>query len=116
MFKEYHSFKIINYNNILQDLDFVNISEGAFMQGSNKNSQPFVFDNELPPFYQNVNKFKISKTVVTNHIYYKFILDGGYLKKELWSHYGWLYIKENKIDFPKYWVSNKYGVKIYFNS
>ena len=116
MFKEYHSFKIINYNNILQDLDFVDICDGIFMQGSNKKSQPFVFDNELPSFIERVNKFKISKTVVTNHIYYKFILDGGYHKKELWSHYGWLYIKENKINFPKYWVSDKYGVKIYFNS
>ena len=68
-----------------------------------KNKNGISFDNEKPSFVQKVDSFKISKTGVTNHIYHKFILDQGYNKKHLWSHYGWKYITDNKIKLPKYW-------------
>jgi len=115
MLKDYHNFKLINFNNKLEQLEFVNIPSGSFMQGSN-NLMPITFDNEKPNFLQNVNSFKISKTVVSNHIYHKFILDGGYKKKEFWSHNGWLYKNENLINLPKYWKYESLDIKIYFNS
>jgi gamma-glutamyl hercynylcysteine S-oxide synthase len=116
MLKDYCNFKVKNFLNIIDDLEFVNIPTGQFRQGSNNFLQPFVFDNEMPSFIENVKKFKISKTVVTNHLFLKFIINGGYNKKELWSHYGWTYIKENNINFPKYWKNENSQIKIYFNS
>lgn len=116
MLKDYCNFKIKNFGNIINELEFIEIPAGKFRQGSNNFLQPFVFDNEMPSFIENVEKFKISKTVVTNHLFYRFIMDGGYNKKELWSHYGWTYLQENNIKLPQYWKFEDSKVKIYFNS
>ena len=116
MMKDYHSFKLYNFDNKLEELEFIKIPNGSFIQGSSINKNGISFDNEKPIFVQNVNSFKISKTVVTNHIYHKFILEQGYDKKNLWSHYGWLYKVENNIRLPKYWKYDNNEIKIYFNS
>ena len=115
MLKDYFKFTIKKIIDKIEHLEFVEIPSGYFIQGSNKYKHPIVFDNELPCFKQHVNNFKISKTVVTNHIYYKFILDNGYKKRNLWSHYGWLYITENNIILPKYWIYENNELKIFFN-
>jgi gamma-glutamyl hercynylcysteine S-oxide synthase len=116
MFQDYSKFKIIESQNTLQQLEFTTIPSGYFFQGSCPLTNPFVFDNEMPRFKQFVNKFMLSKTVVTNHIFNKFILDDGYKKKQYWSKQGWSYINENKIILPKYWKYEDLKIKIYFNN
>jgi gamma-glutamyl hercynylcysteine S-oxide synthase len=116
MLNDFFKFEANPTNSVLEQLEFIDIPKGKFIQGSNPDFLPIVFDNEMPAFSQSVNKFKISKTVVTNHIYHKFILEQGYNKKEFWSHYGWKYIQENKINLPKYWTYNNNKINIYFNN
>ena len=115
MLKDYCKFSIIKYESTIEELEFVKIPGGIFKQGSEK-SFPICFDNELPRFTNYVNDFYISKTVVTNNIYYKFILQNGYQNEKYWSHYGWKYIIDNKIKLPKYWKKVNNTIEIYFNS
>tara|TARA_A100001015_G_scaffold303296_1_gene392729 strand:+ start:4777 stop:6042 length:1266 start_codon:yes stop_codon:yes gene_type:complete len=111
------NFPIKLDKNLLENLEYVNIVGGNFTQGNDESKDPIVFDNELPNFKNQVSDFLISKTYVTNYIYFKFIKNQGYNNSKYWSEYGWKYIQENKINSPLYWKQNSDKQwLIYFNN
>ena len=112
---EKFKFKIISDNITVKDLEYVKIIGGDFIQGNDEKINPIVFDNELPNFKNNVNDFFISKTCVTNYLYFKFIESNGYENENLWSKFGWKYINENNIKYPLYWYKKNKEWIIYFN-
>jgi ergothioneine biosynthesis protein EgtB len=63
----------------------------------------FCFDNELGRHKVYLQPFSISKTLVTNGDWLKFINEGGYTNFEHWHSEGWAWVNEHKIEAPEYW-------------
>ena len=87
------------YQDIEGDAD---VSGGLFMLG-NTNESGFVFDNEQRPFQVLVQSFKISRTATTNGEFARFVEDGGYQRRELWSDEGWTWRETAGATHPVYW-------------
>ncbi|HEY3579825.1 MAG TPA: SUMF1/EgtB/PvdO family nonheme iron enzyme, partial [Pyrinomonadaceae bacterium] len=80
---------------------------GPFIAG-NTNAHGFVFDNEQQPFEVRVEPFSISRTATTNGEFARFVEDGGYRRRELWSDEGWRWRESTRATRPVYW-SLAYG-------
>lgn len=73
------------------------IPAGRYRIGMPKDSpdyarHDFAFDNEKPGFEVDVPAFRISRSLVSNGEFRRFVEDGGYQRRELWSQGGrkWL--------------------------
>lgn len=66
-------------------------------------TRKFSFDNERPGFEMEIAPFAISKTLVSNREFLRFVEDGGYQNPDLWSYGGKWWRKEEKADHPVYW-------------
>ena len=88
------------------NLEFVKIDGGEFRQGR-EYDEYMVFDNEVPSFKQKVESFYISQTCVTNLMYKKFVDQGGYKNKDLWTPDGWRWIQKLGIEKPIYWFKRE---------
>ena len=78
---------------------FVGMPEG--IQGAE--GVPFSFDNERPGFRVELEPFAISKTLVTNGEFLKFVEEGGYEKESLWNFGGKCWLAEEERKMPRYW-------------
>jgi len=84
------------------------ISGDAFVPGGlfvlgNTSENGFVFDNEQKPFQVLAQSFKISRTATTNGEFARFVEDGGYNRRELWSDDGWTWRETVGANCPVYW-------------
>jgi len=75
---------------------------GSFTLGNTSDNE-FVFDNEQRSFEVFVQPFKISRTATTNGEFAKFVEDGGYKRRELWSDEGWKWRETANAHHPVYW-------------
>jgi iron(II)-dependent oxidoreductase len=75
---------------------------GLFILGNTSESD-FVFDNEQKPFQVLAQSFKISLTATTNGEFARFVEDGGYRRRELWSDDGWTWRETADANHPVYW-------------
>jgi iron(II)-dependent oxidoreductase len=88
------------------DLEFVEIPAGTHLMGS---EDPNAYDNEQPIHECSVEAFLLAKTRVTAFQWTRFMADGGYHRKELWSHEGWRWRTEENVEAPEYWVPQTEG-------
>jgi iron(II)-dependent oxidoreductase len=65
---------------------------------------PFGWDNEFEENRVNVPAFAIDAYNVTNQEYLRFVLEGGYGNRSLWSDAGWEYISSRGRAHPIFWV------------
>jgi len=91
----------IKVEKILYDVEMIEIYGGRLNQGNNLIN--FYFDNEMPNFSANIEKFYVSKYCITNYQYLKFVKSNGYDNKSYWSEEGWNWKEKNKIKLPLYW-------------
>jgi len=63
----------------------------------------FAFDNEKWGHPVSVDPFRIARAPVTNAEYRRFVDDGGYLRRELWSDEGWAWRLSRDATHPTYW-------------
>lgn len=63
----------------------------------------FGFDNEKPAFDIELDAFTISKTLVTNGDFMRFIEGGGYCNRELWSWGGKIWLDRTEAAAPCHW-------------
>ncbi|MEX0767787.1 MAG: ergothioneine biosynthesis protein EgtB [Microthrixaceae bacterium] len=67
----------------------------------------FSFDNESPRHEVLLHPFEIADRLITCAEWLEFILDGGYLRSELWMSEGWAQLAAASQSMPAYWqVSN----------
>ncbi len=90
---------------VSEETNMVLIPAGEFEMGCDKGGDPM----EAPVHKVQVDAFNIDKFEVTNADYKKFIDDGGYQKKELWSNEGWAWKEKSKITAPQYFNESKYN-------
>jgi iron(II)-dependent oxidoreductase len=70
---------------------------------------PFVFDNEKWAHPVEVSSFKIARAPVTNAEFAEFVEGGGYLRREWWSHQGWIWRTKGGFQHPIYWRRGEKG-------
>ena len=76
------------------DLDaVVEVAAGDFLYGDDREKKTIPF------------AYWIGKYPVTNCEYARFIEDGGYRRRELWSEAGWRWREEQQREAPAYWGS-----------
>lgn len=81
----------------------VEIPGGSFELGAARDT-PFVFDNEKWAHPVEVHPFKMARAPVTNVEFAEFVEDRGYLRRELWSHQGWVWRGKAGAQHPSCWV------------
>ena len=84
------------------DKGYVQIKEGLYTIGYSGNG--FCFDNEQAAHQVYLQGFNIRKSLVSNKEYLDFINDGGYKNVNLWHSEGWLWLQNNNITSPMYWI------------
>ena len=109
------SIKIKLNEPLLLQPEFVSVNGGIFVQGYHT-TKKIGFDNEKPCFRKTVDKFSVSKTLITFYMYLQFYLDRGYEKNEYWSYNGKLWKKKHKIKHPFYWEFINNGIFINYFS
>jgi len=81
---------------------------GEHVLGSDE-SVGFRFDNERQPHTVEVPGFRIAPRPVTNAEFAEFVVDGGYLRPELWSEAGWQWRRQQALVAPAYWLKGPDG-------
>ncbi len=66
----------------------------------------FAYDNERPRHAVDLGAFAIDRTPVTNAAYLRFVEDGGYERRELWSEAGWSWRTDEEAEGPLYWTAD----------
>jgi ergothioneine biosynthesis protein EgtB len=84
------------------DHDFIDIPGDSYSIGNS--GKTFSYDHEQPRHDVYLNAFSIRKSLVTNAEYMEFMENGGYLGPAYWLNDGWLWVNENKIQKPLYWL------------
>jgi ergothioneine biosynthesis protein EgtB len=81
--------------------DYVRIPPGIRSIGFDEDG--FCFDNEQPAHQVLLQEAVISRHLVTNSEWLKFIADGGYRSPELWLSDGWAKVEAEGWEAPGYW-------------
>jgi len=83
----------------------INIPPGTATLGLRRSGGGFGWDNEFEVNVVNAPAFAIDEYKVTNGEFVKFVREGGYETRSLWSDSGWEWIKREGIGHPSFWVS-----------
>jgi iron(II)-dependent oxidoreductase len=81
----------------------VEVAGGEFTLGAVPGREPFVFDNEKWAHPVRVAPFRIARAAVTNAEFLRFVEEGGYDRRELWSGEGWRWRAAAGAGAPVYW-------------
>jgi gamma-glutamyl hercynylcysteine S-oxide synthase len=79
------------------------IPGGSVRLGSPQDSKYFVFDNEQWAHPVALQPYAIAKAPVTQAEFARFVDDGGYKERDLWSEEGWLWREREQAKHPVYW-------------
>jgi gamma-glutamyl hercynylcysteine S-oxide synthase len=85
----------------------VEIPAGAATLGLRRvQDGPFGWDNEFEEHRVEVPAFAIDTCNVTNRDFLRFVRDGGYERRTLWSDSGWEWITSQEHCYPSFWIPN----------
>jgi gamma-glutamyl hercynylcysteine S-oxide synthase len=73
-------------------------------RASEPQPEPFGWDNEFEENHEEVPAFAIDAYNVTNQEYLRFVREGGYSHRALWSETGWEHISSRDRSHPIFWV------------
>ena len=65
---------------------------------------PFGWDNEFEEHEIEIPAFAVDRFNVTNGDYLRFIREGGYGERGLWSDAGWRWITAQNHRYPRFWI------------
>jgi ergothioneine biosynthesis protein EgtB len=86
----------------------VEIPAGTATLGLSRSEEgPFGWDNEFEEHRVKVTAFAIDSYNVTNGDYLRFMRDGGYENRALWSDAGWEWIDSEERRFPSFWIPDE---------
>ena len=84
------------------DVDaFVEVPAGKFLYGDEKRTR------EIP------YRYWIASYPVTNAQYARFMKDGGYRRRELWSKEGWKWRERRQQEQPEFWEDSDFGNSLF---
>lgn len=80
----------------------ISLSGGRFLMGSNDRHG---YDNEKQAHEVEVAPFELDAAPVTAAEWLRFLRDGGYARRELWTEAGWAWRDSEGVELPEYWIS-----------
>ncbi len=80
----------------------IEIPGGLFQLGATPDL-PFVYDNEKWAHPVETPPYRMARAPVTNAEFAGFVEERGYLRRELWSHQGWVWRVKTGVEHPVYW-------------
>jgi iron(II)-dependent oxidoreductase len=90
------------------ELHDVEIPGGTYMLGGTPDL-PFVFDNEKWAHPVKIDRFRISATPVTLGEFQKFVEDGSYQERSIWTEEGWEWLQLSGQKHPAFWKKDDRG-------
>lgn len=81
----------------------IEIPEGVTHLGLSPRNGVFGWDNEFEAHSANVPAFEIGRYMVSNGQFLRFLEDGGYERRELWSDADWEWKRASGISAPVFW-------------
>ncbi len=90
------------------ELHDVDIPGGTYLLGATPD-MPFVFDNEKWAHPVKIDHFQISATPVTSGEFQKFVDEGGYQERSIWSAEGWEWLRLSGQKHPVFWKMDDRG-------
>jgi len=82
----------------------VEIPAGTAHLGLPRGSEVFGWDNEFEAHSVEVPAFSIGEYKVTNGEFLKFVREGGYTDRGLWSQEDWEWVEREGIRQPRFWI------------
>ena len=77
------------------------VPAGPFTMGTDDRAA--AYDNERPAHVVELASYWIDLAPVTNATYLRFVEDGGYRRRELWTAEGWRWLREAAVEHPAQW-------------
>jgi ergothioneine biosynthesis protein EgtB len=87
----------------------VEIPPGQAVLGLLRDSGDFGWDNEFDAHTVDVPAFTIDRYKVTNAQFARFVAEGGYSHRALWSDSDWEWKSRNQIAHPVFWLPHRDG-------
>ncbi len=81
----------------------VHFGGAEFLMGTPRGTESFVFDNEKWAHPVSVAAFDMRASPVTQGEFRRFVEDGGYARRELWTAQGWAWRAAGDISMPEHW-------------
>ena len=85
----------------------VMVPAGPFLMGTD--DRRLAYDNERPAHEVIVPRFRIDRCPTTNHDFLRFVEDGGYRRRELWTAEGWRWRLDANVAHPAQWLQSSDG-------
>lgn len=79
-------------------------SGGKVTYGKSESTPTFGWDNEYGERAVDVLPFEVSRTLISNAEFYRFVQDSGYQRRELWSDEGWAWRSYRNTKAPTFWL------------
>ena len=98
------NFKGLNKHSA-KKMDWIHLDPGLYSVGFNELG--FHFDNEGPQHKVYIQPCALSKGLVTNDDWLRFIHSGGYNDSRWWLDEGWAWVQREQIQTPLYWIQNQ---------
>ncbi|MFA5454555.1 MAG: 5-histidylcysteine sulfoxide synthase [Sulfurimonas sp.] len=102
--KEVREFNICPHSSEAPKNEMINIEGGDVILGKDKSHNLYGWDNEYGEFNQHVEKFKVSKYLVSNAEFMEFVNEDGYENGEFWDDEGKKFLKISGAKYPTFWV------------
>ena len=87
--------------------DWIEIPRGPFGMGAG--GAGFAYDCERPHHERQIDGFLIARDPVTVGDHLAFMADGGYGRRDLWTHEGWRWRERENVVAPLYWERDGEG-------
>ena len=100
LFPVYDGIAKVEIENVTSQ-EWISLKEGIYSIGNE--GEKFCYDNELSKHQVFLHEFEISNRLVSNGDFIEFIEAGGYTNFDYWLDEGWAWVKEKKVNSPKYW-------------
>jgi iron(II)-dependent oxidoreductase len=82
----------------------VNVPAGPVLLGTDPETAPFAWDNELPPLVVRVPAFAIDADNVSNAAFMDFVDAGGYRDPQWWRAEDWQWVTDEGVGHPAFWI------------
>ncbi len=83
------------------------LPRGGDRVGGNTGEQAFGWDNEFEAQRVSVPAFRIDTQNVTNRDFLRFLNEGGYQERSLWSEADWEWLRGSGTSHPGFWIRRK---------
>lgn len=104
-------------NGIIEKNEMIKVSQGIVNIGKSEDNPFYSWDVDYGYKQEKIAPFLVSKYMITNAEFMKFVQDNGYNNQEYWTKQGWKWKTDNRMEKPKFWLisDGKYKYRAMFD-